>query len=112
MLQFVVEEIEDLLLAALEELRERPTVAAALVAGVVGALVGSWIAQRRRPKPVKVPSQPRAELLAPVALAIGRARVANRAGSVGQQAGSSARRVGDKAHRHAGLSNRFTSKWT
>ncbi|MBV9355680.1 MAG: hypothetical protein JO023_09150 [Chloroflexi bacterium] len=99
MVQFMVEEIEDLLLAALEELRERPTVVAALIAAVVGGVVGSWIAERRRPEPapVKTVTGQLAELLAPIALAIGRARLVGMAGSVGQQAGSGARRVGEKA---------------
>jgi hypothetical protein len=99
MVQFMVEEIEDLLLAALEELRERPTVVAALLAAVVGGLVGSWIAERRRPEPppVKSVTAQLTELLAPIALAIGRARLVSLAGSVGQQAGSGAKRVGDKA---------------
>jgi hypothetical protein len=99
MVQFMVEEIEDLLLAALEELRERPTVVAALLAAVVGALVGSWIAERRRPEPPPVKSVPEqlGELLAPIALAIGRARLVGLAGSVGPQAGSNAKRAGEKA---------------
>jgi hypothetical protein len=98
MVQFMVEEFEDLLLAGLEELRERPTVAAALLAAVVGALVGGWIAERQRPKPVvKPPTQLLAEMLAPIALAIGRARLRGMAGSIGQQAGPGARRAGDKA---------------
>jgi hypothetical protein len=99
MVQFMVEEIEDLLLAALEELRERPTVVAALLAAVVGGLVGSWIAERQRPEPPPVKSVPEqlGELLAPIALAIGRARLAGLAGSARQQAGSSAKRAGEKA---------------
>jgi hypothetical protein len=98
MVQFMVEEFEDLLLAGLEELRERPTVAAALLAAVVGALVGGWIGERQRPKPVvKSPTQQLAELLAPIALAIGRARLLGMAGSIRQQAGSSAKRGGEKA---------------
>ncbi len=103
MVQFMVEEIEDLLLAALEELRERPTVVAALLAAVVGGLVGSWIAARRRPEPppAKSMTQQLAALLGPIALAIGRARLVGMASSVGQQAGSGAKRGGEKAREPA-----------
>jgi uncharacterized membrane protein YeaQ/YmgE (transglycosylase-associated protein family) len=78
MLQFMVEELEDLTVTLLEELRERPAVVAAIAAGVVGALVGTWVAQRTRPRRRRsVTQQLAAELVGPLASALGRSRVAD-----------------------------------
>ena len=50
-LQLVVDQIEELIVSLIEQIRERPAVAAAILAGVVGALVGSALAVRRRSIP-------------------------------------------------------------
>jgi hypothetical protein len=38
--QLVIDQLEELVVTVVEEIRERPTVAMAIVAGIVGALVG------------------------------------------------------------------------
>ena len=55
-LQLVIDQLEELVVTIIEEVRERPGIALALVAGVVGAMIGSWLARRRRaaaPAPVR-----------------------------------------------------------
>jgi hypothetical protein len=53
-LQLVIDQLEELVVTIIEEVRERPGIALALVAGVVGAMVGSWLARRKRaPAPVR-----------------------------------------------------------
>jgi uncharacterized membrane protein YeaQ/YmgE (transglycosylase-associated protein family) len=47
-LQLVIDQLEELVVTIIEEVRERPGIALALVAGVVGAVVGSWLARRKR----------------------------------------------------------------
>jgi hypothetical protein len=49
-LQLVIDQVEELVVTLIEELRERPGIAAALVAGVIGAMIGSWLATRGRPR--------------------------------------------------------------
>ena len=44
-LQLVIDQLEELVVTVVEEVRERPGIALALVAGVVGAVVGSWLRQ-------------------------------------------------------------------
>jgi hypothetical protein len=52
-LQLVVDQIEELIVTLIEEIRERPAVAGALLAAVVGAIIGSALAVRaRRPPPI------------------------------------------------------------
>lgn len=56
--QLVVEHIEEFAVSVLEEVRERPGVAAAMIAGVIGALAGlAFAAARsrrdRRPAPIR-----------------------------------------------------------
>lgn len=56
--QLVVEQIEEFAVTVLEEIRERPGVAAAVIAGVIGALAGlAFAAARsrrdRRPAPIR-----------------------------------------------------------
>jgi hypothetical protein len=46
-LQLVIDQLEELVVTIVEEVRERPGIALALVAGVVGAIVGSWLARRK-----------------------------------------------------------------
>ena len=52
--QLIVDQIEELVVTLIEEIRERPGVAAALVAAVVGVLIGSALAGRgRRKRPIE-----------------------------------------------------------
>jgi uncharacterized membrane protein YeaQ/YmgE (transglycosylase-associated protein family) len=54
-LQLVIDQIEELVVTVIEEIRERPGVALAIVAGLAGALVGARLAasvgRRRRAAP-------------------------------------------------------------
>ena len=54
-MQLIVDQVEELIITILEELRTRPAVAAAIFAGVVGAMIGTALAarmrQKRRPPP-------------------------------------------------------------
>jgi hypothetical protein len=50
--QLVIDQLEELVVTIVEELRERPGVALAIFAGIVGALVGSRLASRSRPRNV------------------------------------------------------------
>ncbi|HEY3060675.1 MAG TPA: hypothetical protein VGL99_17080 [Chloroflexota bacterium] len=53
-LELVIDQIEELVVTLIEEIRERPAVAAAILAGVVGAMIGGMLAAGfGRPKPVK-----------------------------------------------------------
>ena len=45
-LQLVIDQIEELAVTLFEEIRNRPAVAIAIAAGVVGALIGSMLAAR------------------------------------------------------------------
>jgi hypothetical protein len=44
--QLVIDQLEELVVTVIEEIRDRPNVALAIAAGVVGALVGSMLAAR------------------------------------------------------------------
>src|SRR5579884_18196 len=46
-LQLVLDQVEEVIVTFIEEIRERPTVAAALGAAIVGAILGSMLAGRR-----------------------------------------------------------------
>jgi hypothetical protein len=53
-MELIVDQLEELVVTIIEEIRERPGVAAALLAGVLGAIVGSVLAAgfaRRRSSP-------------------------------------------------------------
>jgi uncharacterized membrane protein YeaQ/YmgE (transglycosylase-associated protein family) len=53
-LTLIVDQLEELVVTIIEEIRERPGVAAAILAGVVGVVVGSMLAAgvgRRRASP-------------------------------------------------------------
>ncbi len=53
-LQLVIDQIEELVVTVIEEVRERPGIVMALAAGLLGALVGIRLAGRRnRPAPVR-----------------------------------------------------------
>ena len=56
-LQLVIDQVEELVVTLIEEVRERPAVAGALLAGVVGAMVGSALAVRARSKPAPAPQR-------------------------------------------------------
>lgn len=50
-LQLVLDQLEELMVTIIEEIRERPGVALAITAGLVGAVAGSMFAARtRRPR--------------------------------------------------------------
>ena len=46
--QLVIDQLEELVVTVVEEIRERPGVALAIFAGLVGAVVGARLATRRR----------------------------------------------------------------
>jgi hypothetical protein len=46
MMELIFDQLEELIVTLVEEVRERPSVAAAIVAGLVGAVVGSALAAR------------------------------------------------------------------
>jgi hypothetical protein len=50
--QLVIDQLEELVVTIVEEIRERPGVLLAIFAGIVGALVGSRLASRSRPRKV------------------------------------------------------------
>lgn len=43
-MQLIVDQLEELVVTVIEEIRERPGVAAAILAGLIGAIVGSMLA--------------------------------------------------------------------
>jgi hypothetical protein len=45
--QLVLDQLEELVVTLVEEIRERPGVVMALIAGIVGAVIGSQLASRR-----------------------------------------------------------------
>jgi uncharacterized membrane protein YeaQ/YmgE (transglycosylase-associated protein family) len=56
-LQLIVDQLEEVVVTLIEEIRERPGVALAVFAGLMGAVVGSAVAARagrRRPSPPAV----------------------------------------------------------
>jgi hypothetical protein len=57
-LQLILDQLEELIVTLVEEIRQRPGVALALLAAVLGAVIGSALAGRARrrsvPPPVKV----------------------------------------------------------
>jgi hypothetical protein len=59
--QLVVDQIEELIITLLEEVRTRPSVAIAILAGVMGAVVGAALAGRmtrpRRPAPTSATAE-------------------------------------------------------
>ena len=52
--QLVVDQLEELVVTLIEEIRERPGIVLALVAGVVGAMIGSRLASRKSTPPPPV----------------------------------------------------------
>jgi len=62
-LQLIVDQLEELIVTVVEEIRERPGVAVAILAGVVGATVGGMLAARagrhRASPPARVARQAR-----------------------------------------------------
>lgn len=56
-LQLVIDQIEELVATIVEEIHERPGVAAAVLAGLIGAFVGTRFATRMRRPRVVAPAQ-------------------------------------------------------
>jgi len=52
-LQLVIDQLEELVVTLIEEIRERPGVALAIFAGLVGALIGARLATRRSSAPAR-----------------------------------------------------------
>jgi predicted short-subunit dehydrogenase-like oxidoreductase (DUF2520 family) len=56
-MQLIIDQVEELIVTIIEEIRERPGVAAAILAAVVGVIIGSLLASgvgRKRSAPEKV----------------------------------------------------------
>lgn len=57
-MQLIVDQLEELVVTIIEEIRERPGVAAAILAGLLGAIAGSMLAaslaRRRQSPPARV----------------------------------------------------------
>jgi hypothetical protein len=56
-LQLILDQLEELVVTLIEEIRERPAVALALLAGVAGAVVGSVLAARGGRRRVAPPAR-------------------------------------------------------
>ena len=52
-LQLVIDQLEELVVTIVEEIRERPGVALAILAGLVGAIMGARLATRRNATPAR-----------------------------------------------------------
>lgn len=50
-LQLVIDQLEELIVTLIEEIRERPAIAGALLAAVIGAMLGGALAARGRSRP-------------------------------------------------------------
>jgi len=55
-LQLIVDQLEELMVTVIEEIRERPAVAIAIVAGLLGAIVGSVLAANLAGRPPSTPA--------------------------------------------------------
>jgi hypothetical protein len=55
--QLVIDQLEELVVTLVEEVRERPGVAVAIAAGVLGAVIGSMLARRSLGRGQSVPKQ-------------------------------------------------------
>ena len=56
-LQLILDQLEELVVTLIEEIRERPAVALALLAAVAGAVVGSALAARGGRRPITPPAR-------------------------------------------------------
>jgi uncharacterized membrane protein YeaQ/YmgE (transglycosylase-associated protein family) len=56
-LQLVIDQVEELLATLVEEIQERPGVAVAVLAGLIGAFVGARLAARLRHRRVVAPAR-------------------------------------------------------
>jgi uncharacterized membrane protein YeaQ/YmgE (transglycosylase-associated protein family) len=69
-MELIVDQLEELVVTIIEEVRERPGVAAAILAGLLGAIVGSMLAARiprRQSQPARVVRTARARNLSEAA---------------------------------------------
>jgi hypothetical protein len=55
--QLVIDQIEELVVTIIEEIRERPAVAVAILAALIGAFIGTRLAARRRGEAKPLPKQ-------------------------------------------------------
>jgi hypothetical protein len=71
--QLIIDQLEELVVTLIEEVRERPAVAVAIMAGTVGAVIGGMFASaaRGRPKPVRKRAAARADALGDVIALLG-----------------------------------------
>ncbi len=99
-LEMVSSGAERALNAVIDGVMERPWVGMAILAGLVGALVGVGLADRTRPKP-RVPKGPSmseaAEMLAAIVAALGSSDLRKRAQAVTETVGKKAPNVGSRA---------------
>lgn len=101
-IQFIIEELENIVLTVIEELRQRPTVAMALAAAVCGAVVGAMLAGRSgRAKPVKSAAG-LVDALGPLAAALTRSQVKDVASSFSERAAKGAERASKGVRRTGG----------
>jgi uncharacterized membrane protein YeaQ/YmgE (transglycosylase-associated protein family) len=70
-MQLIVDQLEELIVTLIEEIRARPGVAAAILAGLIGAIVGSMLAarltRRRASSPQRVVRKARGRAVAEAA---------------------------------------------
>lgn len=78
LVQSVANEVEQLLLAAFEEARERPAVVVAIAAAVAGFLAGYALAARPARRAARSPLQDAAQLVAAILAALGSASLSRR----------------------------------
>ena len=57
-LQLILDQLEELVVTLIEEIRERPAVALAVLAAVIGAVIGSALAARGGRRRVAAPARP------------------------------------------------------
>jgi len=70
--QLIIDQLEELVVTLIEEVRERPAVAVAILAGVVGAVIGGMFASGMgRPKPARKRAAARADAVGDVVALLG-----------------------------------------
>jgi uncharacterized membrane protein YeaQ/YmgE (transglycosylase-associated protein family) len=70
--QLIIDQLEELVVTLIEEVRERPAVAVAILAGIVGAVIGGMFASGMgRPKPARKRAAARADAVGDVVALLG-----------------------------------------